>query len=844
MELKSLEIKNDLYWVGSLDPDLRVFDIVMYTPYGTTYNSYVLKAKDKTVLFETVKAKHFDNYLERLKKLNINLNKIDYIIVSHTEPDHAGSVERILELSPEAKIVATQNAINYLKEIVNKDFEYMVVKDNDILKIGNKTLRFIEAPLLHWPDTMYTYIEEDKVLVTCDSFGSHYSCEGIVNSKIENKDDYMSALRYYYDCIMGPFKQYILNAVDKIKDLKIDVICPGHGPVLVENPMEIVDIYYNWSKNEIIVPKKDVTICYVSAYGYTETIAKSIKEGIEKNSDYKVVMYDVINHNMDEILNSISNSQAVLFGTPTINGDALKPIWDVLVSLNPIVHGTRVASAFGSYGWSGEGVPNTMQRLKQLRMELVDPLIVNFKPSEEDMKNAVNFGKKFIEKTIDKYSIKKSNRKWKCVICSEVFDGDQPPDICPVCGAKHDQFIEIVEENITFRKDTNESFVVVGNGAAGFYAVDAIRKRNKTCKIYMISNEQELSYYRPALSDFINQDINKEEFYIVDEAWYKDNNIDLLLGCNVDKINEKDNSIILDNNQELKYDKLILANGSSNFIPPIEGVHLEGVYTLRNKKDLDTIKEALNKSKKAVVIGGGLLGLEAAYEIVLKGIDTTVIEAMPTLLSRQLDSEGSEILESSIKKSEINLILGKQVDKLEGNKNISKVIFKDGSYIEADLVIFSIGVRPNINITKDTKISTNRGIVVDKYMKTSSENIYACGDICEIDNIVWGIWPAAIDMGKVAGANAVGDNIEFYNEKYPVGLEVFDTKVFSIGTITDYDGCISLKDNKSYTYKKLFFKDDILVGAIYINNLDTNVKAMNLIENKANMNEVLKNNIL
>jgi NAD(P)H-nitrite reductase large subunit len=317
-----------------------------------------------------------------------------------------------------------------------------------------------------------------------------------------------------------------------------------------------------------------------------------------------------------------------------------------------------------------------------------------------------------------------------------------------------------------------------------------------------------------------------------------------LLGCNVDKINEKDNSIILDNNQELKYDKLILANGSSNFIPPMEGVHLEGVYTLRNKKDLDNIKEALNKSKKAVVIGGGLLGLEAAYEIVLKGIDTTVIEAMPTLLSRQLDSEGSEILESSIKKSEINLILGKQVDKLEGNKNISKVIFKDGSYIEADLVIFSIGVRPNINITKDTKISINRGIVVDKYMKTSSENIYACGDICEIDNIVWGIWPAAIDMGKVAGANAVGDDIEFYTEKYPVGLEVFDTKVFSIGTITDYDGCISLKDNKSYTYKKLFFKDDILVGAIYINNLDTNVKAMNLIENKANMNEVLKNNIL
>ncbi len=203
MELKSLKLKNDLYWVGSLDPNLRVFDIIMYTPYGTTYNSYVLKAKGKTILFETVKAKHFDSYLARLRDLNIDLNNIDYIVVSHTEPDHAGSVEKILELSPNTKIIATQNAINYLKEIVNCKFEYIVVKDNDKIQVENKTLKFIEAPLLHWPDTMYTYIEEDEVLVTCDSFGSHYSSEGIVNTKIENKEHYMDALRYYYDCIMG-----------------------------------------------------------------------------------------------------------------------------------------------------------------------------------------------------------------------------------------------------------------------------------------------------------------------------------------------------------------------------------------------------------------------------------------------------------------------------------------------------------------------------------------------------------------------------------------------------------------------------------------------------------------
>lgn len=842
MELKSLKLKNDLYWVGSLDPNLRVFDIIMYTPYGTTYNSYVLKAGEKTILFETVKAKHFDSYLGRLEDLNIDLKSIDYIVVSHTEPDHAGSVERILKLSPNAKIIASQNAVNYLKEIVNDKFEYIIVNDNDEIKIENKTLKFYSVPLLHWPDTMYTYIKEDNVLVTCDSFGSHYSCEGVINTKIENEEHYMEALRYYYDCIMGPFKPYILKAIEKIKALKLDMICPGHGPVLVENPRKIVDIYEKWSSEELIVPNKDITICYVSAYGYTSELAENIKKGIEQHSDYNVKMYDVINHNMDEIINSITYSQGVLFGTPTINGDALKPIWDILVSLNPIVHGNKVASCFGSFGWSGEGIPNVMERLKQLRMKTIDPLIVNFKPNESDLYEAQLLGKKFVETTIDANTKKEGTKKWKCVICNEVFDGDEAPDICPVCGAKHDQFIEVIEENISYQKDTDDKFVIVGNGAAGFYAADAIRKRNKTAKIVMLSNEKELTYYRPALSDFINEEIKKEDFYVVDESWYKENNIEVLLDLNVERINEEDKEIILYNNSIIKYDKLVLSNGSSNFVPPIKGHDLEGVYTLRNKNDLDNIKEYLDKSKNVLVIGGGLLGLEAAYEAKLAKKEVTVVEAMPNLLTRQLDKDGSTTLENILKENGLNLMLGKFIDTLEGDKKVSKAVFKDGSSIDVDMVIFSIGVRPNIKIANNTNIEVNKGIVVDKYMNTSSKDIYACGDIAEIDSMIWAIWPAAIDMGKVAGANACGDKVEFNAENYPVGLDVFDTKVFSIGTINDTDSCISL--SKKDAYKKLFFKEDILVGAIFINDLSKNVKVIELIEEKANFNKVLNENLL
>ena len=199
-----LELKKDFYWTGVLDKDLRVFDIIMETEFGTTYNSYVLKTKDKVILFETAKAKFFDSYLENLKKI-VDINKIDYIVVSHTEPDHAGSIEKLIEINPNIKIVATSVAINFLKNIINHDFYSLSVKDSSTLELGDKTLRFISVPNLHWPDTMYTYIEEDNILVTCDSFGSHYCCDDILLSKVTDNEGYMRATKYYFDNIIGPF---------------------------------------------------------------------------------------------------------------------------------------------------------------------------------------------------------------------------------------------------------------------------------------------------------------------------------------------------------------------------------------------------------------------------------------------------------------------------------------------------------------------------------------------------------------------------------------------------------------------------------------------------------------
>ena len=390
--MKTKKLKDNLYWVGNLDPELRIFDIIMNTEFGTSYNSYVLTAESETVLFETSKAKCFDEYIEKVKEIT-PIEKIDYLVVEHTEPDHTGSIEKLLEINPNIKIVGSAMAINFVKEITNAAFESITVKDGDTLTLSNKTLKFLSVPNLHWPDTIYTYIEEDQALVTCDSFGSHYSCDGITNDKIESQQDYMKALRYYFDCIMGPFKPYVLKAIEKIKDLDIDVICPGHGPVLIEEPRRIVDIYKEWSTVVNPNKKKTVVIPYVSAYGYTEIMAKEIGKGIKAAGDIDVKLFDMVYADNAEVMEEIGFADGILFGTPTIIGDALKPIWDITTSMFAGIHGGKIASAFGSYGWSGEGVPNIMMRLKQLKMKTYcEGYRVKFKPNEEQLKGCFDFG--------------------------------------------------------------------------------------------------------------------------------------------------------------------------------------------------------------------------------------------------------------------------------------------------------------------------------------------------------------------------------------------------------------------------------------------------------------------
>ncbi len=868
--MKSLELKKDIHWVGALDPGLRVFDIIMYTPYGTSYNSYVVKGSEKVAVFETVKVEFFDQYIERLQDLDVDISKIDYIVVDHTEPDHAGSVAKLLEISPNAKVVGSAPAIKFMKEIANREFEYIVVGDGDTIGLGNKTLHFISAPFLHWPDSIYTYIPEDEVLITCDSFGSHYSSEAVINSNVENRENYMEALKYYFDCIFGPYKPFVLKAIKKIENLKIDMILPGHGPVLVENPMEVVEYYRTWSTPRIpsADEKKIVTIPYVSAYGYTASLAKKIAEGIEAAGNIEVRLFNAIEHELSDIVASINESDGFLCGSPTIVGELLEPIRDILSKLNPIIHGGKLAAAFGSYGWSGEAVPRMETRLKELNMKLYPSLKINFKPSEEELNETYEFGLNFgkillgekelpIENKNSVQEAKEDNksteskgglRLWKCVICGEIIEAETVPEYCPVCGAGSDAFIEVQREVSTYKINKEETYVIIGNGAAGFYAANAIKQRNESAIIKIISNEPVHSYVRTQLSDLITEEIS-ESFYLARANWYKENNIIEILGVNVDSIDRQNKLVRLDNKQGVRYDKLILANGSYNFVPPtkvkLDDSEVEinswtyntikGIHTIKKIADVNNLKEQLPEVKNIVIIGGGLLGLEAAWEVQKCNINVTVVELADRMLPRQLDKDGSKLFENLVNKTPVKVLLGSAVDFINADETgVKSVQLKSGEVLAADAVIFSVGVRSNIFLAQPSGILCNRGIIVNDHMETNITDIYACGDIAEYDGVYYGNWPAAIEMGKVAGANATGDKVKFEKFVSSTIFQAMNTQVFSAGTV-NFDDPILEKvgyvDEINNKYSKLFFQNNKLVGGILIGDVSTSVKIMEGIQN-------------
>ena len=887
--MKSLKLKDNIYWVGSLDPDLDVFDITMLTEFGTTYNSYVVKGSEKTALIETVKLKFHDDYLEKLKDANTDLSDVDYIILSHTEPDHTGSIEKILEINPNILLVGSKQAIEYMKHICNREFKSIVVKDGDELSLGDKTFKFFDAKFLHWPDTIFTYLPEDKILFTCDAFGAHYSFEPVLQSKIKNNDDYMKAFRYYFDNILGPFKKFFLQAIEKIEGLDIDMVCTGHGPVLDEDPWKIINLSKELSAAKKPFEEKLVVIPYVSAYGYTKDLAEAIKKGVEE-AGIKVELYDMVYDDKDKVLERIYWADGIIFGSPTIVGDALEPIWEILYRLNPIIHKGKTVSAFGSYGWSGEAVPNIMQRLKQLRFKTVgEGLKVRFKPNEDQLKTAHEFGVEFAN-VIEPAKKKAPTKKWKCLICGAVVEGENPPERCPVCGVGPELFEELKEEVLEIKEEAKiykwkcnvcgeivegteppercpvcgvgpkyfvkveeveqvelsndkENIVIIGASGAGMGAAVEIRKRNKVSDITILSKESVKGYFRPQLSKMLSDDrVTIESMSIKGDDWFKENKVKLMLNIVVEKIDAENKKVILANNEEVPYTKLIIASGAEVFVPPFAGKDKKGVFALRYAKDGNEIKAYAKGKKTGAVIGGGVLGLEAANELMNLGLKVTVIEMADRILPRQLDHDASKILEQIVNNAGVTFLKGVGTKEIIGDEAVKGILLDNGEIVDAEVVIVSTGVKANTKLAENTGIEIKRAIVVNEKMETAVSDIYACGDCAEFNGINYALWSEAIEQGKTAGINIAKGNYTYATIIPSTTLNAFGSSIFSIGDIgsdpnTEYE---TYEGNDRKSYIKLYFKNKVLSGGILIGDTSKTVELVEGFEKNKSMEEMIE----
>jgi flavorubredoxin len=390
-----IDLTPDVKWIGVLDYDIRTFDIVMHTDHGTTYNSYFINAEKKAII-ETAKEKFSDVFLSKLRQVT-DPAELAYIVLDHTEPDHSGAMRQLLDLAPGAVVVGSGNTIRYLGDIVNRPFKSLIVKDGDTLDLGNKTLKFISAPNLHWPDSIYTYIVEDKILFTCDSFGAHYCHAELFDDLV---GDYQADFRYYFDVILKPYSKFMVKAIEKIRPLEISMIAPGHGPVLRKNWKSIVDETRRLSEEYLALTErsgvKRVLITYVSAYGYTAEMARLIAEGASKAENLEVEVLDIETADIGLIDSKIAIADGIIVGSPTINQNTLLPVYNLMAVVSPLRDRGKLAGSFGSYGWSGEAPSMIAEMLKNLKLKYFEePAAFKFVPEDGKDKTLIEYGERF-----------------------------------------------------------------------------------------------------------------------------------------------------------------------------------------------------------------------------------------------------------------------------------------------------------------------------------------------------------------------------------------------------------------------------------------------------------------
>jgi flavorubredoxin len=401
----AVEIADGVFWVGALDPTLRTFDIILSTANGTSYNAFLVKGSEGVAVIDTVKEEFKDEFFARLES-QVDYSEIKVVVLNHLEPDHSGALPELMRRAPQARLYISQRATSMLKALLNagENLQYTTVATGDSVDIGGRSLSFLHTPFLHWPDTQCTYLEQEGILFSGDIFGCHYCDKRLFNDLV---GDFRFSFDYYYAHIMRPFKQHVLNALKLIEPLQLKQIAPTHGPILRERPRRYVTHYRELSSSALSQgigeQYKTLIVFYISSYGNTARMAEAVNEGASEVEGVRVSLYDLQGGVVEPFVDLIEEADALLFGTPTINGDSVKPVWDLLSSLAVVNLQGKIGGAFGSFGWSGEAIRLVEDRMRGLKMNIPQPGIrVKLIPTEEELAKCRTFGRNIAENLVGK----------------------------------------------------------------------------------------------------------------------------------------------------------------------------------------------------------------------------------------------------------------------------------------------------------------------------------------------------------------------------------------------------------------------------------------------------------
>jgi len=395
----AIKVTENVTWVGKTDWELENFHGREYTTRkGSTYNSYLISDK-KNVLVDTVWQPYAGEFIKNLKKV-IPLNKIDYIVINHAEIDHSGALPELMLEIPNTPIYCTQNAIKSIQGHYHQDWNFIPVKTGDTLELGDKCLVFVEAKMLHWPDSMFCYLSGDSVLFSNDAFGQHYCTEFMFNDLVDGSELYEEAFKYYAN-ILSPFSKLVTQKITEIAEmgLPLNVICPSHGVIWRNEPLQIVDQYMEWAAD---YKENQVTIVYDTMWNGTRRMAETIANGIrEANGGIAVKLFNCSHADKTEIIAEIFRSKVLLVGSSTINNGILSSVAGILEMIKGAKLQNKMAAAFGAYGWSGESVKIITEELRKAGLNVLnDGIKEQWNPDDEAITRCIEFGRDIAEKNL------------------------------------------------------------------------------------------------------------------------------------------------------------------------------------------------------------------------------------------------------------------------------------------------------------------------------------------------------------------------------------------------------------------------------------------------------------